>query len=142
MVRTLLISHMKAESGREVELVGGNAGKAHNSTPLSITMPFTNNVSTPTSPVENESEDEDEFEGEGSDEIPFEEIDPLMPLVTIEDGGEGIYRCSECGASCNTVYQLERHMEYHNSTNRPYKCTICRDSRGFVRKVRLGLNPD
>ena len=66
---------------------------------------------------------------------------PIIPSVTISLAQTPAVRnkklqCPECSASFANQYNLDRHIESHNST-RPHKCTICPDQRGFLRKVNF-----
>jgi len=134
VVRTLLISHMNAESGREAEAAAAAKKLTH-----ILPSPSLNTSTLVQSPMDNrnESDEDDEFEGEGSDDSRFDggSGHHIFPEVTLEEDPNGEFQCSECGASFHTPYKLERHMEQHNLSNRPFKCHLCGDSRGFVRKV-------
>ena len=48
----------------------------------------------------------------------------------------GVYKCSECGRSCDSSSALKIHVRSHHcSEQRPFECSVC--SKTFMRLAHL-----
>ncbi len=75
----------------------------------------------------------------GNEVFEDSDLDPFFALNQFEyQGGEDRkkFQCRFCRASFANNYNLERHYKDTHSSDRPHKCQLCPDNKGFFRKVR------